>query len=705
MATEKLNVSGWDGGWPTGFVTNIDEPIASADGSFVATSTLNDVVVLDLSNNVGITVLDTVNSISVKVRCKSAVSGFPEPPVLTLDVEVLIGGVSQGTDTSSIIPTSFVTKTLTNAGWDSNWSIAQIDGMQLRITARTSGPGTYTWYIDCIDVDIDYTAVDPITKTPDERDLLLAGKVPDADTTSDFKQERPEVGELDLTGHVPIVALASVVPTGELALAGKPSYLNTLQEQLQISGWDGGWPTGFATNVDEPVAIADGQTVSTHIPSDVAVFDLDNVSTIVDESTVLSVGLTVRARVRHLEDPEEPSEPGYLRVDLLINGISQGQKVTPSLPESFTNRSLTLPGWNNDWSVSELNSMQLRVTFISLFGIDVVYLDTIDVIVEYVPQSPLLVRPPVLDLALSGQAPEQSVDEYTYPAKAALALATEAPTLDSPKTELPAAVVRLLNGKLPTYTLQHYRRPAAATPTLNGKAPQAYIADALTTAVEELDLAGKAAAAVTVTHNHFRFPGLRTLHLIPEAPLQQQPGAAAVGPSRLKGNFTGKAPTLDRTYHVYPAPAPGAVALVGKAVTLQQGRILSVTEVDLSLAPSTPSVVQSAVHSVPEVDLAFTGRVPAAAQEFTQLRILGYAPVLSGSYRLTPAAATLSLAGLAPISGNIAVYTSNATAQYTGHEPSMTFSTSLTPGQPGLISLTIDREVEFIATPTTILLE
>jgi hypothetical protein len=38
MATEILNINGWDSGWPTGSVSNVDEATAGADGASVSTT-------------------------------------------------------------------------------------------------------------------------------------------------------------------------------------------------------------------------------------------------------------------------------------------------------------------------------------------------------------------------------------------------------------------------------------------------------------------------------------------------------------------------------------------------------------------------------------------------------------------------------------------------------------------------------------------
>jgi len=155
MTVETLFPNGDDGGWPTGGFANIDEGIASADGLTYETSIDNDVTVIDLDDS-AIADADTVNSVTVKIRAKDTGSGGKN----SLIVDLLIGGVGQGPITSGVLNNAYGTYTFVDAvNWDQDWTAAQLDGMQLEITANQTGKGEAAdWQIDAIDVDIDYTA-------------------------------------------------------------------------------------------------------------------------------------------------------------------------------------------------------------------------------------------------------------------------------------------------------------------------------------------------------------------------------------------------------------------------------------------------------------------------------------------------------------------------------------------------------------------
>ena len=131
---DLLNISGWNAGWPSGFVTNVDEATNVADGSTVATTIANDAVVFDLSDSF-LTNANTITGVTVTVRAqftgdKIAVGG--------LDVELLIGGVSQGTDTVALT-TLMANYVASKAGWDQDWTAAELDAMQVRVTRHTPG--------------------------------------------------------------------------------------------------------------------------------------------------------------------------------------------------------------------------------------------------------------------------------------------------------------------------------------------------------------------------------------------------------------------------------------------------------------------------------------------------------------------------------------------------------------------------------------
>jgi len=153
VETLNANIINAQGSW-LGEIADIAEAIADADGFTIFTIVDNDTVDLGLDDSV-VEDADTVNTVTIKVHARSISGGKDQ-----LAVDLLIGGVVQGTQQNTgNLTGSFVTYTLTDAGWDSDWTAAELDGMEARFTAETTGmPHTPDTDIDCIDVDIDYTA-------------------------------------------------------------------------------------------------------------------------------------------------------------------------------------------------------------------------------------------------------------------------------------------------------------------------------------------------------------------------------------------------------------------------------------------------------------------------------------------------------------------------------------------------------------------
>jgi hypothetical protein len=154
MATEILNINGWDSGWPTGAVANVDEAIAAADGSVVECATEGDIVVFDLTNT-GLTDADTITQLDITFRARetSAASGDN-----SIDVEFLVGAAVQGNAQNVVLTTDFQDFSLSTDAWDTDWTQAQLDGAQVRCTSVQTGmPSAGGWQVDCLDVVVTYT--------------------------------------------------------------------------------------------------------------------------------------------------------------------------------------------------------------------------------------------------------------------------------------------------------------------------------------------------------------------------------------------------------------------------------------------------------------------------------------------------------------------------------------------------------------------
>lgn len=155
MAADKLNINGWDAGWPTGSVANVDEPVGSADGALIAATSENDTVLLDLTST---TVVDgdTVTAVDIVVRIREGAGSAGNNRI---GVEFLIGGVVQGSrQNSANMSTTFANVSFSDANWDVDWTQAQLDGAQVRLTAVQQGKNeSAVWEVDCLDVDIVFT--------------------------------------------------------------------------------------------------------------------------------------------------------------------------------------------------------------------------------------------------------------------------------------------------------------------------------------------------------------------------------------------------------------------------------------------------------------------------------------------------------------------------------------------------------------------
>lgn len=152
MAEDRLFPNGWDSGWPTGAVANIDEGIASADGLNISTNVDDDSVLLDLTAT-AVVDADTVTAVDIVVRAKYTGGGDN-----SIGVEWLVGGSVQGSEQSASLTTSYQNLNISDANWDADWTATQLNGSQIRLYARQTGkPTAYSVEVDAIDLVITYT--------------------------------------------------------------------------------------------------------------------------------------------------------------------------------------------------------------------------------------------------------------------------------------------------------------------------------------------------------------------------------------------------------------------------------------------------------------------------------------------------------------------------------------------------------------------
>ena len=157
MATETLNVGGvaTKGSW-TGTDADIFEAIAGADDTGLRNQVSEgDGLLLDLEDSArgdG----DTITNVSIVARGQRGANAGDN-----FTVQIYIGGVAQGSPVSfGTLTASWSTSgTLNDAGWNSDWTAAQLDGMQVEVVPTQGGmPENVDVYVDCFDVVITYTA-------------------------------------------------------------------------------------------------------------------------------------------------------------------------------------------------------------------------------------------------------------------------------------------------------------------------------------------------------------------------------------------------------------------------------------------------------------------------------------------------------------------------------------------------------------------
>lgn len=157
MATETLNVNGVasKGSW-TGTNADIFEAIASADNTGLSNAVgEGDTLDLDLDATT-ITDSDTVTNVSIVARAQAPTNSNDG-----LTFQILIGGTPQGVAVSfGSVPSSWGNSgTLNDVGWNSDWTAAQLNGMQVRVVTTQGGmPGNVDLGLDCLDVIVTYTA-------------------------------------------------------------------------------------------------------------------------------------------------------------------------------------------------------------------------------------------------------------------------------------------------------------------------------------------------------------------------------------------------------------------------------------------------------------------------------------------------------------------------------------------------------------------
>lgn len=159
MATEFLLPNGNDGGWDVSDHTNINNGIDSGtpnDSTLVSETTEGIVLDLDLDDS-AITDADTVTEVEVRIRARNNGGGGSDRCL----IDWMIGGVAQGTqfDTGNLT-TGFLTYVAVGSvrGWDVDWTAAQLDGAQVRLTSSQAGKSVaLALEVSEVEVEVTYT--------------------------------------------------------------------------------------------------------------------------------------------------------------------------------------------------------------------------------------------------------------------------------------------------------------------------------------------------------------------------------------------------------------------------------------------------------------------------------------------------------------------------------------------------------------------
>lgn len=237
MAEEILFLDGtFSGtGW-TGTGTDIDEGITAADGAEISSDADGeaDIVTLGFADT-ALSDSDTITQVDIVIRGRVTTDGGDEE----FNVSFLIGGAAQGaTLASGIITSTHANYTLNDIGWNSDWTAAQLNGMQIEVAGLQAGmPTANTWHIDTAQAVITYTpgsspqtiGTGQVTETSTARAVVVAGLLAIA------------VGQVTEANIAQAVAVVSTSPFFEIALSSNiaPGGENTT-DRLTGGGTHGG---------------------------------------------------------------------------------------------------------------------------------------------------------------------------------------------------------------------------------------------------------------------------------------------------------------------------------------------------------------------------------------------------------------------------------------------------------------------------------
>jgi len=307
-------------------------------------------------------------------------------------------------------------------------------------------------------------------------------------------------------------------------------------------------------------------------------------------------------------------------------------------------------------------------------------------------------------LTLTGKTPTLFRQDLRKPAKEALSLSGKVPILRFAYKELPNHETLALSGKQPSTIVNHIARPGAGSLSFTGKSPIRLVMMFEISGKGALALSGKVPLA-PVTAHQVVLPGRRILTLAPEAPISISTTDNYSGPGKLAMNFAGKVPTLNQTTHrTIPIPA-ATLALTGSAPASVKSQVRPVGVVSLSLTGKTPSRVPSTWIPVPVGAVGLTTYGNFLVSDVLALTIATYAPIVTVNDIALPAAGALTFEGKDVLANNAATQSPAVELVLTTYAPTISFSSFFERGPTRLVSLTVDRRLEVIGTPTQTLID
>ena len=696
--------------WPGGFISNIDELVASADGQVISTTLTNDVTYISFDDPSLLSDLDTVQTVEITIRCRDTAGTG------SIEVQPRIGGSDYTLQNTGTLTSSFQNIALADASWNADWTVAQLSSAGNQFYLAVTSRGTIgTVEIDAIDVRISSVILYSIEAAPDSKALALTGAIPLSVPTLDSKVAYPAEYDVTLTPSTPVLDYnLAPVATSALSLTGQPAYIaeDLVLERLNPDfatirpGWE-----GFLTNIDEPVSIADGQTMyydrasGDFASGELLTLSFPSVSSGLADtagSTVLNIDLVARVRSDVVGAGTVTAATMFTWV--YIDGVSQQFTSTPNVAETFTNLRFSNVGADQDWTEAQLNGLDFRIEFVygaSDTANDVrLEIDAVDLEITYALQSPIAIRPAVGGITLTGgDAPTLDFEVIKYPAAGSQALSGQAVTLFREDTLYPGEDTINFTQYAPTVFRVTYRLPTIGGITLTGGDAPTLDSESVMTA-GSLSLTGKQPAASTEA-NRIALPGKRQLTLDPEAVGLETSTNVTRSPAREVLAYTGKVPVVQQSLNLWEPVPVGSLAYTGKVPVTAGSYVISVAEVDLTLTGAVPSIPEDTGLPVGAGGLTTASVRPQIGGREAQLTLSGQLPTCFNQYYSLPAAYDLTLTGTVALSLAAAEQpgTGALSISTLGTAPSLTITSSLTPGAPGLVNVTVDRDIEFIATP------